>query len=76
MVWLGLAASLLFSAGGVCLCFWCFQMLVLLPRWRRDMRALECADDRCAFEDVVPVLKMAETKAGGGRGCEQGKSFS
>ena len=75
MAWPSLAASFLFAAGGVCLCFSCFHMLVLLPRWRRSMRALArmTDEDRHAFEDVVPALKTAESKRGG---AERRKSFS
>lgn len=79
MSFVGLGASLFFAAGAVCLCFACFHMFVLLPRWRRSMRALDgmANDDRYDYEDVVPALKLAESKSGGSRRCtERRKSFS
>jgi len=68
MVWLSLAASLLFSAGGVCVCVSCFHAFVLLPMWRRSMRSLRrmTDDDERAVDDVVLTSKMAEGKAGRG----------
>ena len=79
MAWLSLAGSMGVSVGGVCLVLACFHRFVLAPRWRRSMQALDRAmnGDCHAYDDVVPALKMAETKAGGGRRCtDRRKSFS
>jgi len=79
MPWLSLGASLLMSAGVVCLSLACFHMFVLLPRWRRSMRALGymADNDRRAFEDVVPGLKEAKVSAGSDRRrADRRKSFA
>lgn len=78
MVWLSLAASLLMSAGAVCMCFLCFHMFVLLPKWRRSMQALgRTKSEWHDFDDVVPGLKEAKVSAG--RDCgraDRRKSFA